>query len=135
MEKIANILTKVAAIALVVIGALALIGNVVLIIEGGFSVAGIIVALLVLACGVLLINFAMKGNAALHVIIVLAIALVLVLVDRFALGAWTFTSFIFAYLSPDFATIFVQIMSVLTIILAVDVAAALVLKVIPMIKK
>lgn len=134
MEKIANILTKVAAIVLLVVGVLALIGNVVTIINVGFDVLALVMALVYLACGVLLLNFAKKSNA-LYVVIMLAIALVVILVDRFAIGGFALTSVIFAYISADFAFTMINIMSILMIILAVDVAAALVLKVIPMVKK
>ena len=134
MEKIANILTKVAALVLLVVGVLALIGNVVTIINVGFDVLALVMALVYLACGVLLLNFAKKSNA-LYVVIMLAIALVIILVDRFAIGGFTLASVIFAYIGPDFAYTMINIMSILMIIIAVDVAAALVLKVIPMVKK
>lgn len=135
MEKASNILTKVLAIALVVIGALAVIGSIITAVYGFFMAVQTIMSLVLLAAGVAILAFAKKGNA-LHLLIVLAIALVVVIVDRFATGGCAMVSAIFALTgSEGIVLIVAQIISILMIILMVVAAAAVVLKAIPMFLK
>lgn len=135
MEKASNILTKVLAIALVVIGALAVVGSIITAVYGTFMALQTIMSLVLLAAGVAILAFAKKDNA-LHLLIVLAIALVVVIVDRFATGGCAMVASIFALTgSLEIVLTIGQILSIVMIILMVVAAAAVVLKAIPMFLK
>ena len=134
MTKASNILAKVTAIILLVIGALAFIGNVVGIINGGAEVLAIAMALILLAAGIVLMIFSKKSNLIAQ-IVVLGIALVIIIVDRFAVGGYLMAAVPFAYISSGIFNAFLTIFGIVMIIIMVAAIVSLVFKIIDLCKK
>ncbi len=134
MSKATSLLAKISAIIMIVVGAIGAVSNIYMIIAGAFVFQFVLGALGLLVSGILLLG-ASKAIDTTKFLVMVIIALVFVILDRFVLDSWAVNGSILAIISVEFYAIFARILSIVMIIVMIAVIAALALKIVAMCKK
>lgn len=139
MKKATSILSKITAISLIVLAAIGAIGAIITIASGitlGALILPIIVLIAELVIGILLLGAA-KNLDTVKFLVMIIIALVLIILDRFAIGgAMAYASATFAlFQSASLLLAMMKIISIYGIILMLVAIAATVLKIVMMCTK
>lgn len=131
MNKASNILAKVTAIVAFVISAFAIVGTIYMVAAGGgVFVGGLVMALLLLAAAIVLTIFSKKDNAIAQ-IVAIGVALVVIIVARFAVVEFSaLAAILFALISGEIYVALAQVFGWFLIIIMCTAIAALVLKIV-----